>query len=685
MKKKYSHRFYKYLLLVNISLFAIKSYAQTFGDKTHYLVDSLNIERLSNSEIKLIDSALTIYYQSKHDTLKVEAINIIVEESWNDDVWPKYNDWVYNFTIEKLANNVINKTKNAQVKKFLLKNQSGALNNYGVLYFTQRNYVQAIESYLKSLAIKEAINDQKGIASIYNNIGSIHDQKGNSSKALSYYLKSLKIRETLNDKKGLSISLNNVGQIYYNQGDIDKALHYFQKSLTINPNAKNGYAKAAILNNIGIIYQKNNNIPLALKYFNESMVIKEEIGDKKGIVISLNSIGGVYRDQQKYKQAFEYFKNSLTLSKEINNKEGLAISLNNSGIVYFITGKLTKAKSNCQESLSIAEELKNPALIRDATLILTKIYKKENNWKEALKMHELYLLMRDSVSNKEIEKDVIRQKATYDLDIKEQEITLLSTKNEVQELKLIKNRALIALFAIAFGLVTILVLLVFRGNKKKKVIYKLLKKQKEDITKKNEEKTVLLKEIHHRVKNNLQVVNSLLKFQSREIEDEKIIDMFNKAQKRVLSMAMLHEKLYRSDDLKNINIKDHLTVLIEDLIKNYAVDKIITLEIEIDEISNIGIETLTSLGLIISELITNSLKHAFINKNDGTVMVSLKQLSMKYVLIIGDNGVGFVPKKESGGLGTKLTQIFTKQLGGTITKLNESGTVFKIEFEKLSR
>lgn len=684
MKKKYSHRYFKYLLLVGIFFFTIKSIGQTYGNKSHFLVDSLNIESLATNERKLIDSALTLYRTAKHDTLKIEAINIIVEESWNDNVWPKYNEWVYNFTVEKLADNFTNKKKNAEVKNFLLVNQSGALNNYGVLYFTQGSYAKSIESYLKSLAIKEAINDQKGIASIYNNIGSIHDQKGNSSKALSYYLKSLKIRETIDDKKGLSISLNNVGQIYYNQGDIDKALDYFQKSFIANPNAKNGYAKATILNNIGIIYHKKNNIPQALKYFNDSMVIKEEIGDKKGIIISLNSIGSIYRDQKKYEQAFDYYKRSLALSKEIRNDEGLAISLNNSGHTYFITGKLTKAKSDCQQSLAIAKKKGKPALIRDASFILTKIYKKENNWKKALNMHELYLLMRDSINNKETEKDVIRQKATYDLDSKEQEITLLSTQNEVQELKLNRNRILIVLFSTAFGLVSILILLIFRGNKKKKVIYKLLKAQKEDITKKNEEKKVLLKEIHHRVKNNLQVVNSLLKFQSREIEDEKILGMFEKAQKRVLSMAMLHEKLYRSDDLKNINIKDHFTILIEDLVKNYAVNKKISLDIDIDEIQNIGIETLTSLGLIISELITNSLKHAFKNTDEGTIIVSFKQVNGSYMLTIGDDGEGFVPANESSGLGTKLTQIFIKQLNGTITKLYRPGTIFQIEFEKLS-
>ena len=678
MKNNATNYISKNLLIISILFCAITSKGQNYGNKTHYLVDSLNVKVLANGEKKIIDSALTIYHNSKNDTLKIEAINIIVEESWNDNVWPKYNEWVYNFTIKKLADNSINKKKNRDVKKFLLKNKSGALNNYGVLYFTQGDYVKAVESYLKSLKIKEAINDQKGIASVYNNLGSIHDNKGNSSKALSYYLKSLKIRETLDDKKGLSISLNNVGQIYYNQGDIDKALFYFQKSYNVNSNARNGYAKAAILNNIGTIYHKKNNIPLALKYFKESMEIKEEIGDKKGIIISLNSIGGVYRDQKEYEQALEFFHKSLILSKELNNKEGLSISLNNFGNVYYLKGKFTKAKSFSQESMEIAVNSKKPILIRDAAITLSKINKKESNWKEALKMHELYLIMRDSVSNTESEKDVIRQKATYDLEVKEQEIVLLSSQNEVQKLKIKENRVLMIFFSIALGLALILVFLAVKSYRDKQKINILLQKQ-------SQEKSTMLKEIHHRVKNNLQMVNSLLRLQASEVDDKVVVEMFKEARQRVLSMAKLHEKMYGSDDLLYIDIHDHFKSLIDDLVKSYSLNKNIKLDITVKEVK-MGISTLIPLGLMINEFITNSLKYAFVDRNKGKLFVHIKYLENKYYeMIIGDDGVGLKEAMNPSGLGSKLIKIFVKQLEGSIERLDQTGTVFKIILKKIDK
>ncbi len=205
---------------------------------------------------------------------------------------------------------------------------------------------------------------------------------------------------------------------------------------------------------------------------------------------------------------------------------------------------------------------------------------------------------------------------------------------------------------------------------------KLFKKQ-------NEEKIALLKEVHHRVKNNLQMVNSLLKFQLREIEDKNIIYMFKDAQNRVLSMSLLHEKMYNSKDLQHVDVKEHLTLLINDLIKSYAIGKNIKLDIAIDEV-DIGMRTLIPLGLIINEMITNSLKYAFKGRDKGGITVHLIQLNAKlHELIIGDDGKGYVPEKQNEGLGTKLIQIFTKQLNGTMIKLNQSGTFYKLVFEKI--
>jgi two-component sensor histidine kinase/Tfp pilus assembly protein PilF len=657
-------------------------YAQKFADKKYYLIDSLQLNELSINEKKLIDSALTKYHHATHDTIKIKAINIIVEESWNDFVWPKYNEWVYAFILQKIDKRVLDKKKNNATEMFMLKNKSSALNNFGIYHYSNGNYEKAIEYYLRSLSLKKKINDQKGIASVYNNLGGIYDNKGNSSRALDYYLKAFKIRETKypNDLKGLSISLNNVGQSYYNQGDTEKAQFYFEKSLEINPKAKDNYAKAAILNNIGVIYSLQDDFENAFIFFEKSLKIKQKIGDQKGRVISLNSIGALYKELGKYKEALDYFNKALNISQENNNKDGLSRTLNNLAEVSYLKGDFTQANEFGSESMLLAKGLQKPLLISDAANILNKIYKKEGNWSDALSMLELHIKMRDSISNKETEKDIIKQKAAYDLSKKEHEIELLSAQNEVHTLKLKENKTLVYFVTAAFLFTLVLAIAIYYGNQKKQVVNELLKQQKEEISSQHEEKAVMLKEIHHRVKNNLQVVNSLLRFQSRNIEDKKILEMFEKAQKRVLSMAMLHEKMYRSDDLKHINIKEHFTHLIEDLIENYTVDKKIDLDVKIDNIT-IDIMVLTPLGLIISELITNSLKYGFSKQNTGQIGVSLtKTTSQKLELIVFDNGIGYNPDDIKEGLGTKLVRIYVKQLNGILEKLDQKGTAYKLVF-----
>jgi len=253
---------------------------------------------------------------------------------------------------------------------------------------------------------------------------------------------------------------------------------------------------------------------------------------------------------------------------------------------------------------------------------------------------------------------------------------LLKTEKDMQELKLTRNRIIsIALF-VSFVLVLILAVVIFKGYKKKQVINELLEKQ-------NEEKTAMMKEIHHRVKNNLQVVNSLLKLQSYEVEDKKIVSMFEECQNRVLSMALIHEKMYRSDDLTHIDVPQHFTLLIRELIADYKLETEIQLDLLMEEVK-FGMKTLVPLGLIINEIITNSLKYAFKNRDNGIIKVHLKKLKKGgYQLEMADNGIGIEPGTASNGFGTELIQLFVNQLEGKIERLDTPGTELKIMFQNI--
>jgi PAS domain S-box-containing protein len=196
------------------------------------------------------------------------------------------------------------------------------------------------------------------------------------------------------------------------------------------------------------------------------------------------------------------------------------------------------------------------------------------------------------------------------------------------------------------------------------------------------EKEVLLREIHHRVKNNMQIISSMINLQSRTIQDERSRDVFRDCQGRVRTMSLVHEKIYRSGDLAHINFGDYLRSLSTQLVTSYA-RKGIDVKVESDDVP-VGIDTAIPCGLIVNELITNALKHAFPDARNGTVRIRFSRVQGADVaLTIHDDGIGFPEHFDlsaSPSLGLKLVQALVKQIGGTLQIRRDHGTEFTITF-----
>jgi len=210
------------------------------------------------------------------------------------------------------------------------------------------------------------------------------------------------------------------------------------------------------------------------------------------------------------------------------------------------------------------------------------------------------------------------------------------------------------------------------------------KQAEKKIKKSLEEKEVLLKEIHHRVKNNLQVISSLLYLQSNKATEQQTIELFNESQNRIRSMALIHEKLYQSENLVNINFTDYINSLISHLSNSYHTElHKITIDKKIDHVL-LSIDKAIPCGLIINELISNSLKHAFPDNMKGTINIEMTFNKHNHVhLIVKDNGIG-IPEglnpEKTDSLGLRLVNTLTKQLRGTIKHKNSNGTKFIIAF-----
>lgn len=215
------------------------------------------------------------------------------------------------------------------------------------------------------------------------------------------------------------------------------------------------------------------------------------------------------------------------------------------------------------------------------------------------------------------------------------------------------------------------------------VIHKM--RQNNSITNKryeqeNQQKEILLKEIHHRVKNNLQIISSLLKLQAAESKSESVNENFQEAIGRIRSMALIHEKMYHNDDLSKIDLRTYVITLAEDICSSiYSKNN---LEINVDSsIEQVETKNIVPISLIFNELVTNSLKHGFINQDNAKIEVKISQNEDSVLFEYQDNGI-WVEPTETSSFGLDLIDTLTDQLEGSYSRHIEDGTLYRFQFDK---
>ena len=206
--------------------------------------------------------------------------------------------------------------------------------------------------------------------------------------------------------------------------------------------------------------------------------------------------------------------------------------------------------------------------------------------------------------------------------------------------------------------------------------------EKQNVEKQNKEKTVLLQEIHHRVKNNLQVITSLLRLQSSKISSKESKVNFQDAINRIMTMALIHQKMYEGDNLAEIDLKDYFSELLNDLISSNSTGKEIELDIDI-VVNSVGAKSIVPLALIITELVTNSIKHGFDNKPAGVISLSIQSVESDSIIKLDYSDDGDWKESESDtSLGIELIDAFTEQLDGRYEfKVIEGKSMYQFVFD----
>ena len=370
-------------------------FSQSIADKSRYLIDSLILEDLNKKDLTLIDSCLNKYHDSNNDTAKVDAINTIIERTLSDEVWPKYNEWLYVY----LKKEIENKTPYSTTKHFYA-SYGNTLSNQGVSYKIS----------------------------------------GNIIKSLDCYEEALTLFEKLKDSNSASVTMINIATLYNSQGETQKAISLFERSYAICKEYDNKFAMAAVLNNLGIIYSDKKESKKALKLFLEALDLSKSINNQKFIASSYGNMGGVYASYNQNDSALIYFYKALEIHKKNYFEYGIITVLNNIGKIELRKGNLKVTEDLFLEAFELSKKIDIPKLISISAKNLSDVYFKQKKYKESLEMYKLQAIMKDSISNSTIQKAVMMQEVKYAYQ-KEKAISELKNEKEKAIKKIKQERS----------------------------------------------------------------------------------------------------------------------------------------------------------------------------------------------------------------------------------------------------
>lgn len=348
------------------------------------------------------------------------------------------------------------------------------------------------------------------------------------------------------------------------------------------------------------------------------------------------------------------------------------------------------AVNYCEEAYQLVKETRNSTALKTTLSCLVKSYEAIGDFKMAnTYFKELDNLKTELYADSKV-KEVTELQMEYEFQQEQQKAELLQAQKDARQ-SLIRNSLILGLVAFA-----VIAFLVYRSALQRKKTNTLLEEKNTIISKALSEKELLLKEIHHRVKNNLQVISSLLSMQSRFIEDETAIEAIKGGRDRVKSMALIHQNLYQEDNLTGIEVKDYFEKLAKSLFNSYNIEPDrIDLELDIEPI-NLDVDTVIPLGLVVNELVSNALKHAFPDDRKGLIRIQLVEeidISTKepvLLLEVLDNGVGMegdAPGEFSDSFGYRMIHAFKDKLEANLDMDTQDGTQVRLrifDYQKAS-
>lgn len=542
----------------------------------------------------------------------------------------------------------------------------------------------------KALLLFLQTNDKEAISEAYKTVGDNLEQLQRFAQAEVQYFKGLRLAEAIKSPKIVNSIYAALARLYYQTKDFGSALKYSQ--LAVSAYQQDGETLQQIR---ALIVRNNIYIGLkqpekALATVNQALALLPKMPADLRAEESYNLRawrGKAYRALGRYDEAladFEYAWKGIQGVYGAANANGWKGDV---GSIYFLRGQYARAVPYLKAYIN---HLKN-----------RKVYFPEELQKHYVWLAESYKALGQpdsayvyAAGGNALEVNALRQRnetlrkellIKYETEQKDQ--TIAQQSGQIEQQRQIQR--------LSYGIGGLLVLLLasaffsYRNSQKSarqlQALNENLATTNAALDKRNAENELLLKEIHHRVKNNLEVVSSLLALQSAKITDPNVQEAMQASQNRVQSMGIIHQKLYQGEQLAAIEMRDYFQNLSESILDSFDAAGRVNIDCAMPELV-LDIDTAISVGLITNELLTNSLKYAFVGKDSGSIRISLTRRpdDDSFLLQVADNGVGKLPgdPAKGTGFGTQLIDLLTRQLGGTLTYENQNGTLVNLRFTR---
>lgn len=527
----------------------------------------------------------------------------------------------------------------------------------------------AAEIQAKGISSKLDISILRQSAFAKNAMTKSEEAIGLLSIILDYYLKS-------DDKLGLANTYIDFAEFYRSTFSYSLGMEYIYKAKNILVSYPNELVlRARMLGREAAIQAEGyKNAENTIRASKTVLTLAKAAKNDDLIATASNELGAAYDNDLR---SISYYSTAIVIWCKLGKIENVNNAVLNVARAYLNYNFKNEAISLGEEILATCKKNNWLSLQWLTHEFLAEAYSKSNRWNES--SNEMHAALQTLTL---IEKQKQTQKLI--LEIRKHEMILAKKeadyhKKDAAEVKVQLEKELLQrrLFFVSFFALVIILLVMYIGYQKNKKTNQMLNAALA-------QKDVLLKEVHHRVKNSLQLVSSLLNLQSIDLKDSDAFSAIKDGQSRVKTIALIHQKLYQTEDISGIELKDYITQLVDLLRTTYVMpDKHIVTQLDIVPLT-MDIEKAVPLGLIINEAVSNAFKYAFVDRTTGVITVRLSQTNSNTLeLIVSDNGIGIdqkVVSENPATLGLKLIKILTKQLKGYYSILTVDGTTTTIVF-----